>query len=90
MLVDASGPGAPRIVFADWAADGLIYYETQDRKGVAVIRSISPRGGPSREILRFDPALHPATRGTFRVSGGMIYFLGQPRESDVWVMETGR
>jgi len=90
VLVDASGPGARRIVYADWAADGLIYYETQDRNGVTVIWSISPTGGPSREILRFDTALHPATRGTFHVSGGMIYFLGQPRESDVWVMETGR
>ena len=90
VLVDASGTGALRIVYADWAADGLIYYETQDRNGVTTIWSISPAGGPSREILRFDPALHPATRGTFRVSGGTIYFLGQPRESDVWVMETAR
>jgi TolB protein len=86
-LVDASAPGAPAIVFAEWAADGLIYYETQDRSGASVIWSISPRGGSSREILRFDPSLHPATRGSFRVLNGTVYFLGQPRESDVWVME---
>ena len=90
VLVDGSAPGSPQIVFVDWAADNLIYYETQDHRGATTIWSIAPEGGPSREILRFDAALHPATRGTFHVSGGMIYFLGQPRESDVWVIETGR
>jgi Tol biopolymer transport system component/tRNA A-37 threonylcarbamoyl transferase component Bud32 len=89
VLVDQSASGGRRVVYAEWGADGQIYYETQDRSGVAAIWSIAPTGGPSREILRFDAALHPATRGTFHVRGGMIYFIGQPRESDVWVMETG-
>jgi hypothetical protein len=50
----------------------------------------APTGGPPHELVRFDPLLHPPNRGSFRVTHGLLYFLGEARESDVWVMEMKR
>jgi serine/threonine-protein kinase len=87
VLVDATQPGVAAALSVVWSESGLLYYESQDSRGHSTIWSIDPKGGPPREIVRFDPLLHPPNRGSFRVSHGRLYFLGQSRESDVWVME---
>jgi serine/threonine-protein kinase len=90
VLVEASAPGRPRPVGVTWGDDGLIYFEATDAHGNTTVWSVAPAGGAPRELLRFDPTLHPPNRGTLRVLRGRVYFLGELRESDVWTMEIGK
>jgi eukaryotic-like serine/threonine-protein kinase len=73
-----------------WPKIGPIYYSILDSRGNASIWSISPDGGVPRQIVRFDPQLHPSQRAVFALGNDRIYFTSEDRESDIWVMETRR
>jgi hypothetical protein len=73
-----------------WPKIGPIYYSILDSRGNASIWSISPDGGVPRQIVRFDPLLHPSQRAVFALGNDRIYFTSEDRESDIWVMETRR
>jgi Tol biopolymer transport system component len=89
-IVDATRPGVRPVVNVVWGTSDLLYFETHDARGDAAIWSIARSGGTPHEIVRFDPALHPPNRGSFRVHDGRLFFLGESRESDVWVMAVRR
>ncbi len=86
-LVDAGAPGNPRVISVYWGNGSLVYYEANDAKGNTSIYSIPVTGGAARELVRFDPALHPPNRGAFAVRNGTLFFAAESRESDIWVME---
>ncbi len=85
-LVDRSENGVRPVDAASWVDGTLLYYLTRDATGRAAIWSVAATGGPSREILRFDAALHPSPF-VFAVRIGTFYFSAQERESDIWAME---
>ncbi|MEP6999478.1 MAG: hypothetical protein ABI969_03300 [bacterium] len=86
ILVDPSVNGL-RPETAIWGAGPFLYYEARDGAGKTSIWSIPAAGGASRLLVRFDPVLHPLNRSWLTLQNGILYFLAEDRESDVWVME---
>jgi len=82
-------PGAARQAqFALWSADGrAIYFKTNDAAGNAFLWAIPAEGGVPRLLVRFDDAGHPFYRPIFAVGGGRVFFTGDNRQSDVYVVE---
>jgi Tol biopolymer transport system component len=70
-----------------WPKNGPIYYSVHDSRGNSSIWTVEPDGKPPRLLVRLDPLLHAGLRATLAVGNGRIYFSGEDRESDIWVME---
>ncbi|HEY4321344.1 MAG TPA: protein kinase [Gemmatimonadales bacterium] len=86
-VIDITKPGMPFADFAVWADSKTVLFLSHDGQGNRTIYSIAAAGGTPVPFVRFDPALHPGSRGGLSVADGRIFINSEDRQSDIWLIE---
>lgn len=80
---------APEV--ASWSDDGRVFLLATSGVRRWTLLEVDPASGAWAPRVDFDPSVHAIFGRMIRVVKGMLYFLTEARESDVWVLEvTGR
>ena len=87
-IVDASA-GLAQVRWATWSPDGQsIFFDATDAKGLRGIYRVAANGGTPELVVRFDaPALQRFSSSPVAVGNGMLYFVLQELESDIFVID---